>query len=118
MVQSMLRLANRCQFRIINVAIKAKYADSMEYLADAMDLMLNLHTIQIMCHGFRGRRCGPKEVETKQFLKAFGCHDYPSVRRAILPIQARGMLASLPAVVDVCGSLSPICHSPSRVLPS
>ena len=71
-----------------------------------MDLMPNLHTIQIICQGNRIRRrlsmrAMRKEVDTNQFIKAFGRHYYPSVRRAILPIQAGDMLASLPEVVDV-----------------
>ena len=101
----MLRLLKpvTAQFRIINLAIESEYADSLEYLANAMDLMPNLHTIQIICEGYHiQRRCVRRRViDTDQFLKAFRRHTYPSVKRAILPVQARGMLASLPAVADV-----------------
>jgi hypothetical protein len=106
MVQSLLRLANHCQFRTINVAIEFEHADSMKCLANAMDLMPNLHTVQIICKGhYKRRACCRRDIrkaiDTNQFLEAFGRHVYPSVKRAVLPIQAGSMLASLPAVVDV-----------------
>ena len=52
------------------------------------------------------RSCGLSPIRRKvvgnsRFVKAFGCHEYPSIRRAILPVQGRSMLAGLPAVVDV-----------------
>ena len=102
----MLQLANHGEFRIINVAIEPRLVNSMKYLAKAMDLMPNLHTIQIICEGYRTQtRCARnlrrRVVHADQFLKAFGRHVYPSARRAVLPIQAKGMLASLPAAVDV-----------------
>jgi hypothetical protein len=102
----MLRLANHYQFRVINVAIELEHANSMKYLANAMDLMPNLHTIQLMCHvdHFQescGLSPGQMRIHADQFLQAFERHDYPSVKRALLPVQARSMLASLPAVVDV-----------------
>ena len=113
-VQSILQLANLCQFRIVNVVIESEYANSMKDLANAMDLMPNLHTVQIIAQGYHIRsRCSlsarRKVINIDQFLKAFGCHVYPSVRCAILPVQARAVLASLPAVVDVYIN-SPYCH--------
>ena len=101
----MLQLANHSEFRTVNVAIEPGYANSMKYLAKAMDLMPNLHTIQIVCEGYYhqtrcGRRPRPRVISIDQFQKAFGRHVYPSVRRIVLPIQAQGMLASLPAAVD------------------
>ena len=84
------------------MAIEPEYANAMRYLADAMDLMPNLHTIQIICAGHWFGRCKSRKIiDTDQFQKAFAGHVYPSVRRAVLPHQARGMFACLPAVTDV-----------------
>ena len=106
------------------MAIEVEFANAMSYLARAMALMPNLHTIQIICQGccMKNR---PNIIEPDQFRKAFAGHVYPSVRRAVLPIQARGMFACLPAVADVylnqpsyaynfaefAGDLAQDCHS-------
>ena len=45
MVQRTLQPSNHCQFRIINVAIELEYVNAMKDLANAMDLMSNLHRI-------------------------------------------------------------------------
>ena len=96
-----LRLADHCQFRVLNVAIELGYEDVLGHLANAMDLMPNLHTIQIICAAYRASRASKKRViKAEKFLKAFESHAYP-VRRVVLPIQARGVLASMPAAVDV-----------------
>jgi hypothetical protein len=82
------------------VAIEVEFANAMGHLARAMALMPNLHTIQIICQGNR-TKLRPNIIEHVQFRKAFGRHVYPSVKRAALPTQARGMFACLPAVADV-----------------
>jgi len=81
-----------------------EYANVLKCLASAMDLMPNLHTIQIICEGSHYTRCSrvrQRYFDTIQFLTPFERHRYPSVRRAILHVRARYILASLPAVVDV-----------------
>jgi hypothetical protein len=78
------------------VVIEVESANAMKHLARAMALMPNLHTIQIICMKDRSN-----VIEPGHFRKAFAGRVYPSVRHAVLPIQARGMFPCLPALADV-----------------
>src|ERR1700759_1180284 len=76
--------------RTVNVAIEAGREDeTLSVLAHSLTLMPNLHTIQII-----SRREDPANkirnpsVDSDKFRKAFAGRCYPSVWRAVLPIQA------------------------------
>ena len=63
--------------------------------------MPNLHTIQIICErGVSGKTRTPT-VAGDKFQKAFAGRRYPSVRRAVLPIQATEIFHCFPEVREV-----------------
>jgi hypothetical protein len=89
--------------RIINVAIHSEFANAvLTRLARAMTLMPNLHTIQIIYSG----PLYSYAIQPDQFQKAFSGLVFPSVKRAILPFQARRIFACFPEALEVYSNQS------------
>ena len=64
--------------------------------------MPNLHTIQIICErGDSSSKVRAPAVDDEKFHKAFASRRYPSVRRAVLPIQATNIFHCFPEVREV-----------------
>ncbi|KIL67013.1 hypothetical protein M378DRAFT_159969 [Amanita muscaria Koide BX008] len=88
--------------RVVSVAVfKPNLVDAiLKKLARALSLMPNVHTVQLICHGTRTQGMPPL-IEASRIQKAFEGYVYPSVRRVVVPHQARSIFACFPQAQHV-----------------